>query len=274
MSRSLESAGSPGITGGTNKELVSRSVFTVCAALVIVVMAAIFLFVGLNAYQTFTVDHINPLHFFTQAQWSPDFRQVGSLALIIGSFVVTVLAVLLSTPISVGIAIFVAEIAPPWAGRVMRPALELLTGIPSIVYGFLGLLVIVPLIPRVYNSITGGPYLASGFDALAAAIVLTVMILPTITTISVDALSALPQGLREASLALGATKWQTIRRTLIPAASSGILTGVILGMGRAIGETLAVSFVIGSNANLFPIRFTDIYPYVQLPPTSTIVDGS
>lgn len=244
--------------------------FTACAGLVILVMAAIFVFVGVNAYQTFTVDHISPAAFLFTAAWLPDSGQAGSLVLIVGSVVVTVVAVLLSTPISVGLAIFVAEIAPPWARNVMRPALELLTGIPSIVYGFLGLLVIVPLIPRVYNALTGGPYLAAGFDTLAAALVLTVMILPTITTIAIDALAALPRGVREASLALGATRWQTIRRTLVPAASSGIFTGVILGMGRAIGETLAVSFVIGANANSFPIRFTSFYPYVQLPPSSTI----
>ncbi len=249
---------------------ISAAVFTACAGLVVLVMAAIFVFVGVNAYQTFTVDHISPLTFFFTTSWLPDSGKAGSLVLIVGSVVVTVLAVLISTPISVGVAIFVSEIAPPWARKIMQPALELLTGIPSIVYGFLGLLVIVPLIPKVFNAITGGLYMASGFTAVAASLVLTVMILPTITTISIDALAALPQGLREASLALGATRWQTIRRTLLPAASPGVFTGVILGMGRAIGETLAVSFVIGGSANSFPIRFTSFYPYVQFPPTSTI----
>jgi len=100
--------------------------------------------------------------------------------------------------------------------------------------------------------------------------VLAVMILPTVTTISIDALGALPDGLREASLALGATRWQTIRKTLLPAASSGIFTGVILGTGRAIGETLAVSYVIGGNVNNFPIKFSNFGPLVQFPPTSTI----
>lgn len=268
----------PNFRGGTEKRerfvkqrgRISAAVFTACAGLVVLVMAAIFVFVGVNAYQTFTVDHISPLTFFFTTSWLPDSGEAGSLVLIVGSIVVTVLAVLLSTPLSVGIAIFVSEIAPPWARKIMQPALELLTGIPSIVYGFLGLLVIVPLIPKVFNAITGGFYMAAGFTAIAASLVLTVMILPTITTISIDALAALPQGLREASLALGATRWQTIRRTLVPAASSGIFTGVILGMGRAIGETLAVSFVIGGSANSFPIRFTNFYPYVQFPPTSTI----
>lgn len=252
-----------------NQEWLSSRVFALCAVVVIAAIAAIFLFVGLNAYQTFTVDHINPLAFFFGTNWSPDDGAVGSLILITGSITVTVLAVLISTPLSVGVALFVTEIAPPWARSIMQPVLELLTGIPSVIFGFLGLQLIVPLIRNINNVITGTRY-SLGFNVLAAAIVLTVMILPTITTISIDALAALPNGLREASLALGATRWQTIARTLVPAASTGVFTGVILGMGRAIGETLAVSFVIGSNSGSFPIHFTNTYPYVTFPPTSTI----
>jgi phosphate transport system permease protein len=189
--------------------------------------------------------------------------------LITGSVVATLLAVLLGAPISVGVALFVTEVAPRWARQFMQPVIELLTGIPSIIYGFLGLVVVVPLIAKAYNSVMGG-YFNTGFGMIAAAVVLTIMILPTITTIAIDTLSTLPTGLREASLALGATRWQTIRRTLLPAGSSGILTGVVLGMGRAIGETLAVSYVIGSNANSFPIKLTSAYPYVNFAPTSTI----
>lgn len=251
------------------QEWLSRGVFAFCASVVIVAIAALFLFVGLNAYQTFTVDHINPFAFFFGTNWSPDDGAVGSLILITGSITVTALAVLISTPLSVGIALFVTEVAPPWARSIMQPVLELLTGIPSIIFGFLGLQLIVPLVRNTYNGITGNFY-SVGFNIIAATIVLTVMILPTITTISIDALAALPNGLRESSLALGATRWQTIIRTLVPAASTGIFTGVILGMGRAIGETLAVSFVIGSNAGSFPVRITNAYPYITFPPTSTI----
>lgn len=251
------------------RERVSRVVFACCAGLVVLIMASVILFVGSNAVQTFTVYHVSPLTFFFNANWAPDNGQVGSLVLITGSIVATLLAVLLSAPISVGVALFVTEIAPTWARRFMQPVVELLAGIPSIIYGFLGLVVVVPLVAKAYNSIVGG-YFSTGFGIIAAAIVLTIMILPTITTIAMDTLGALPGGLREASLALGATRWQTIRRTLLPAGSSGIMTGVVLGMGRAIGETLAVSFVIGSNANSFPIRFTQFYPYVNLAPTSTI----
>jgi phosphate transport system permease protein len=232
-------------------------------------MASVIVFVGLNAYQTFTVYHFSPATFFFNANWAPDNHQVGSLVLISGSVIATVLAVLVGAPLSVGVALFVTEVAPTWARRFMQPVIELLTGIPSIIYGFLGLIIVVPLVAKIYNSFMGG-YFTTGFGIIAAAIVLTIMILPTITTIAIDTLATLPTGLREASLALGATRWQTIRRTLLPAGTSGILTGVVLGMGRAIGETLAVSYVIGSNANSFPIRFTSFYPYVNFTPTSTI----
>jgi phosphate transport system permease protein len=250
-------------------ERISTSVFAVCAGLVVVTMAAIFVFVGANAYQTFTSDHVNPIQFFTTANWNPDGGTVGSLVLILGTAVTTLFALILATPISVGVAIFVTEIAPPWARQLMQPVLELLTGIPSIIFGFLGLIVLVPFLRNVLNGLVGG-FVTVGFGVFAAAITLTIMILPTITTLSIDALAALPGGLREGSLALGATRWQTIRRTLVPAASSGIFTGIILGMGRAIGETLAVSLVIGSNPNSFPIRFTSTYPYVFFPSSSTI----
>ncbi|MDE3231244.1 MAG: phosphate ABC transporter permease subunit PstC [Chloroflexota bacterium] len=251
------------------RERISRIIFAGSAGLVVLIMASVILFVGSNAYQTFTVYHVNPFAFFFGAQWAPDQQQVGSLVLITGSVLATLLAVLVGTPISVGVALFVTEIAPPWARKVMQPVIELLTGIPSIIYGFMGLVVIVPLIAKTYNYIAGA-YLTTGFGIIAATVVLTVMILPTITSIAIDSLSALPVGLREASLALGATRWQTIRRTLLPAGSSGILTGVVLGMGRAVGETLAVSYVIGSNANSFPIHFTNVYPYINFTPTSTI----
>lgn len=251
------------------QEKLSRIIFASCAGLVVLIMASVILFVGLNAFQTFTVYHVSLLEFFLGTKWAPDNHQVGSLVLITGSFVATMLAVLVSTPISVGVALFVTEVAPKWARQFMQPVIELLTGIPSIIYGFLGLVIVVPLVAKAYNSFMGG-YFNTGFGIIAASIVLTIMIMPTITTIAIDTLSTLPTGLREASMALGATRWQTIHRTLLPAGSSGIFTGVVLGMGRAIGETLAVSYVIGSNANSFPLIFTSGYPYVNLAPTSTI----
>src|SRR5215831_11212607 len=137
---------------GETNERVSRTIFLVCAGLVIVTMAAIFIFVGLNAYQTFTVNHVSPGAFFGTAKWNPDEGTVGSLALIVGTFVTTLFALLLATPIGVGTAVFVTEVAPPWARRFMQPVLELLTGIPSIIYGLLALTILVPLISNVLNN--------------------------------------------------------------------------------------------------------------------------
>lgn len=250
-------------------ERVSHAAFAACAAFLVFAMLAIFFFVGVNAYQTFTVQHINPFAFFFGTSWFPTSGEVGALVMIVGSISVTVLAVLVSAPISVGLAVFVTEIAPPWAQRLMQPVFELFLGIPSIIYGLLALQILVPAIAYAYNYLAGA-YLYNGFGLIAATLVLAVMIMPTITTISIDAVRALPVGLREASLALGATRWQTIRRTLLPAASPGIFTGIVLGMGRAIGETLAISFVIGASPNSFPFHFTTIFPYIAFNPTSTI----
>lgn len=251
------------------REALSRTIFMVAAGISIVLIATIFIFVGSLSFETFTVHHVNPLDFFTQTIWQPRVGQVGALVIIVGSITTTLLAVLISAPISVGVALFVAEIAPPWARQLMQPVLELFLGIPSIIYGFLGLVILVPFIAKIYNGIAGG-YLSNGYGLIPAALVLAVMILPTVTTLSVDALRALPNGLREASASLGATRWQTITRTLIPAASTGIFTGIILGTGRAIGETLAVSYVIGGNPDSWPFAFSNIFPYIDLRPTSTI----
>lgn len=251
------------------RENVSHGIFAACAAFLVIAMLAIFVFVGANAYQTFTVHHISPFAFFFGTSWFPADGEVGALVMIVGSITVTLFAVLVSTPISVGLAIFVTEIAPTWAQRLMHPVFELFLGIPSIIYGLLSLQILVPAIAYTYNYLAGA-YLYNGFGIIAAALVLAIMIMPTITTISIDAIRSLPTGLREASLALGATRWQTIRKVLLPASSSGIFTGIVLGLGRAIGETLAVSFVIGASPNSFPFHFTNIFPYIAFTPTSTI----
>lgn len=265
----LTAVGIYGFGGRIWRERLNATGAVVGAAVIAITMAAILFFVGSNAYQTFTHYHISPFSFFFGTNWNPDGQQVGALIMIVGTITVTVLAVVLATPLSVAVAMFVTDIAPTWAKRSIQPILELFAGIPSVVYGFLGIQFVVPLVRNIYNGIAGG-FLYAGFGVIAAALVLTFMILPTITTLSIDALNALPNGLREASLALGATRWQTLWRTLLPAGASGIFTGVILGMGRAIGETLAVAFVVGSNPNSFPIAFSNIYPYIVFRPTSTI----
>ncbi|HEV7127787.1 MAG TPA: phosphate ABC transporter permease subunit PstC [Ktedonobacterales bacterium] len=255
--------------GARNQDRISHGAFAACAAIVILAIAAIFFFVGANAYETFTVRHISPLTFLFSPHWSPDDGLAGALIPITGTIVITLVALVLGTPLSVGLAIFITQIAPPWARRMMRPVLELFIGIPSVIYGLLGLEVLVPIIANIYNTAAGG-FFYNGYGAIAASLVLAIMIFPTITALAVDALGGLPNDLREASMALGATRWQTIRRTLLPAASSGIYTGVILGTGRAIGETLAVSYVIGSNPNSFPLKFDSVYPYIHFLPTDAI----
>jgi phosphate transport system permease protein len=255
---------------------VSRAYFTAMAGLVILVIVAIIVFVASHAFQTFTVYHLNPLDFFFGTKYDPYDCDtpgapchVGIFILIVGSFLSTLLAVIIATPVALAVAIYVSEIAPARGRQFMQPILELLTGIPSIIYGILAVLILVPLVRQSYNFIAGG-FFSNGFGLIAAGIVLAVMILPTITTLSIDSLRALPTGLREASLALGATRWETIRKTLLPAGVTGISTGVILGMGRAIGETLAVAFVIGGAAGKFPFGFTDQWPFVAFYPTSSL----
>ena len=179
--------------------------------------------------------------FFFSATWEPYEEKYGAAVFIAGTLYLTFLTLLISTPIALAVAIFIAEIAPNWLKNVMRPMLDLLVGIPSIVYGYLGLTILLPFIREKTGALVG-----DGF--LAAALVLTLMILPTITRISDDAICAVPNYLREAGYALGSTKLQVISRIVLPAARSGILTAIILGMTRAIGETMAVVMVIGNTA--------------------------
>lgn len=166
----------------------------------------------------------------------------GALHFIFGSLMVTFLAALISAPLGIGAAIFMTEMAPRWGREILQTATEILVGIPSVVYGFIGLTIIVPFL----RDLSGG----LGFSLLAGVIVLSVMILPTIVSISVDTLQAIPDSLREGSYALGATRWQTIWRLLLRTSLPGLLTGVVLGMARAFGEALAVQMVIGNSPNL------------------------
>lgn len=167
--------------------------------------------------------------------------QFGLIPMIIGSILATFGAVVLGVPLSIGTAILLAEVAPPSVREIVRPAVELLAGIPSVVYGLFGMVVLAPLIRKIQV-----PY-NTGFGLLNASIVLAVMIIPTVTNIAEDALRAVPKHYKEGSLALGATHWQTISLVLLPAARSGIVAAIILGIGRALGETMAVIMVIGNS---------------------------
>jgi phosphate transport system permease protein len=185
-----------------------------------------------------------PLSVLFSKTWYPIEDHFGLLPLIGGSLVVTIGAALFAVPIGVGTAIFIAEVAPRWVREILKPFVEVLGGLPSVVLGFLGILILAPNLRRLLD-------LPTGLTALAGAILLAGITIPTIVSVAEDALDAVPRSYRDASLALGATQWQTIWRVTLPAARSGVLTAVMLGIGRAIGETMTVMMVTG-NAPVIP----------------------
>lgn len=175
--------------------------------------------------------------------WYPTFDRFGILPLILGSVLVTIASVLIALPLGVATAVFVREVAPSWARDILKPLIEVLAGIPSVVLGFFGMTLVAPVI----REVLGAP---TGLTAFTGALILAYMALPTVISVAEDALDAVPKSYRDASLAMGATQWQTIWRVVVPAAKSGILTAVMLGMGRAIGETMAVMMVTGNAARM------------------------
>jgi phosphate ABC transporter permease protein PstC len=180
--------------------------------------------------------------FLLSMHWAPTKGHFGIFAMIVSSVAATLGALVIGVPLGLACAVVLAELASPLLRAVLKPAVELLAGIPSVVYGFLGVVLLVPLI----RDHLGGP----GLSLLAVAIILGIMILPTIISISIDAICAVPATYREASLAVGATQWQTIYRVVLPAARSGIITAAVLAMGRAVGETMAVIMVAGNALRL------------------------
>jgi len=188
-------------------------------------------------------------------EWNPTEQVYGIYPMIVGSVLATGLAIIIGAPIGVAVAIYLVEIAPKRVARAIKPAIQLMEGIPSVVIGLFGMVVIINMI----RTVARGPlsdYLPAGYQTgyslLAGALILAIMILPTVISISADSIRAVPQDYKEAARALGATKWQTIYRVIVPAAKSGILAAVILGIGRAIGETMAIIMVVG-NAVQIPI---------------------
>lgn len=181
------------------------------------------------------------LGFIFGGEWRPDFNEYGALPLLLGSFVVTAVALLVGTPFGVGAALYIAECARPAEKEILKPIVELLAGIPSVIYGLFGMAFLAPFIQKLFN-------IPTGMNALTAGIILGIMIIPIVASLSEDAISAVPKALREASLALGANEWETISKVTLPAATSGVLTSVILGFGRAVGETMVVLMVAGNSA--------------------------
>jgi phosphate transport system permease protein len=232
-------------------EVRGRMIVTACALIMIAASVAITIFLGVKGLQSFLVNGVSPIEFLTSLNWNPTDTdpKYGVLPFIFGSFAVTILSALIAAPLGIAGAIFMTEIAPNWGKKVLQPVIELLVGIPSVVYGFIGLTVLVPFIAQFKSS-------GTGHSILAGTIVLSIMILPTITSISADAMASLPKSLREGSYALGATRWQTIRKVLVPAAFPTLMTAVVLGMARAFGEALAVQMVIG-NTRVLPESLFD-----------------
>jgi phosphate transport system permease protein len=214
------------------------------AVFVILAMAALLGYLAYEGTKTFYADHVSLGAFLFSPTFAVDAGAPGSAVFIAGSLAVTLFAIAVGGPIGIAVGIFLAEIAPGRMTQLLKPAIEVMVGIPSVVYGWLGLTLLVPLI----RNHTSSP---SGFGLAAAGIVLSIMILPTVITLSEDAFRSLPSALKEGSLALGATRWQTITRVLLPSASSGLAVALILGIARAVGETLAIQMVIG-NATQFP----------------------
>lgn len=180
---------------------------------------------------------------FTQPRWYPMEGLYGLLPLIGGSVLVTLGAAFIAVPFGIATAIFMAEIAPRWLREFLKPFIEILGGLPSVVLGFMGMLALAPLMREILN-------IPTGLSAITGSVLLAGMALPTLVSVAEDALDAVPKSYRDAALALGATKWQTIWRVTVPAARSGVLTAIMLGIGRAIGETMTVMMVTGNAARI------------------------
>lgn len=222
---------------------IFEKIFFVCAVVSIISVVVISLYMIISGFPA--IKEVGLFNFLFGIEWNPTGSNpsFGILPMILSSICATLGAIIIGVPVGVLTAVFLSEVANKKVASIIRPFIEILAGIPSVIYGFVGLILVVPFIADVFN-------LSYGACLFTGMLVLAIMILPTIVTISEDSLRALPNEYKEASLGLGATKMQTIFKILIPAARSGITTGVVLGIGRAIGETMAVIMVTGNSVNL------------------------
>ncbi|MGY0372148.1 phosphate ABC transporter permease subunit PstC [Clostridium sp. JNZ J1-5] len=231
-------------------EYIGRTFSMICGYLIVILTLAIIGFVASKGISVFTKDGYSLTKFLFSTEWKPDAEvpQFGSLIFLMGSTLVSIGAVIISAPISIALAVFMNLISPKLGGKVLQPAMELFVGIPSVVYGWIGITVLIPALKGVFGGV--------GFSLIAGILVLSIMILPTITSIASDAIKTIPRQYVEASYGLGATRWQTIIKVIIPSAKTGILTGIVLGIARAFGEALAVQMVIGNSIKI-PKGFYD-----------------
>lgn len=236
------------------KEFIIEKLILVCGLASIFFVALIFLFLLKEGFAVFKTAF--PSDFIFGKSWYPisEPAQLGILPLILGSLLVTLGAAVISIPIGVACAVYIAEIAPQNLKEILKSGIELLAAIPSVVLGFIGMVTIVPWVKNIFH-------LPTGLTAFAGSIMLAFMAMPTIVSIAEDALYAIPKSYKEGALALGATHWQAIYRVMLPAASSGILAAVMLGIGRVIGETMAVMMITGNSA---------VMPHTILQPVRTL----
>ena len=221
------------------REIVIETFIRIAGVSTIAIIILIFAFLLKEGIPAFFKVSITGL---LSRRWYPIEDMYGLLPLLVGSLLVTVGAVVIAVPLGLTTAVFLGELAPPWLREILKPVIEVLAGIPSIVLGFLGWVVLAPAIQNM-----GAP---TGLTAFTGSLILAYMALPTIISITEDALYAVPKEYRDGSLALGATKWQTIYKVVLPAARSGVVIAIMLGIGRAIGETMAVMLVTGNAANI------------------------
>jgi len=232
------------------KERIIKFLFSVTGAIALLTLLGIFIFLFTTGIKAFT--QISGAEFFIGREWNPTAYQEpkwGILGLIVSTVMITFGSLIIAVPLGIAAAIYLSEIAKPGVRETVKPIIEMIAGIPSVVLGLLGILFLAPAIAKLFN-------LNSGLNALTSSIIVGVMVLPTIVSISEDVLRSLPKEFREAGLALGATKWQMIRMTLLPAGISGLAAAVLLGLGRAIGETMVVLMVAG-NSRAMPTSFFD-----------------
>lgn len=241
-------------------EKAAQGIFTLCAFIAVLAVASITVYMIINGAPALFKVGVKDILFETQWRPSAENASFGILWVILTSVIGTVLAVILGVPMGVFTAVFLAEAAPKKMAAVVRPAVELLAGIPSVIYGLLGLMILNPFMYKLELAVfenSKSHQFTGGANLFSAVIVLAVMILPTVINISESAIRAVPDSLRAASLALGASHMQTIFKVVLPAAESGIVTAVVLGVGRAIGEAMAITLVSGSSVNA-PLPFNSV----------------
>ncbi len=232
------------------KEKAIENFFLTNGFFAVIILLGIFSLLFIEGFPAFR--ELGLKEFFLSAHWdptSPERESYGILAMVVSTLMVTLGAMVIAVPVGIACAAYIADVASPRMREIVKPVIEILAGIPSVVVGFLGIIVVGPLIAKIFG-------ISNGLNAINGSVLLAIMSLPTIISISEDAIVSVPQEFKNASLALGANRWQTLIRVTIPSAMSGIIASVMLGMGRAIGETMTVLMACG-NAPALPRAFTD-----------------